>query len=69
MKGVLSKRQRERKRKRGEMNEILGDRMNDWRTFAKKATDEELTEKQKDDKYGDAMLQKKDQEQGLVSLD
>ena len=51
------------------MSKLLGNRMNDWRTFMKKSNDAELYQKQKDDKYGQELLDKLDKERGLLNND
>lgn len=60
MKGVLSKRQRERKRRRDELSKLIGKRMDDWRSFVKKDNDSQLTEEQRDRKEGDKLVKEMD---------
>lgn len=58
---VLSKRQRERKINRRRLNEIMGDRLQDWRNFVKKDNDSRMTEEEKDRKEGDRLVKEMDE--------
>jgi len=60
MKGVLSKSQRERKKRRAELSAILGKRQDDWTQFIKKDTEKNMTEEERDKKEGDKLVAQMD---------
>lgn len=63
---VLSKRQRERKINRRRLNEIMGDRLQNWRNFVKKDNDARMTEEERDRKEGDRLVDEYDEITGLT---
>lgn len=60
MKGVLSKKARQRKRQREILSSIMGKKTDDWTSFIKKDTEKNMTEEERDRKEGDRLVQEMD---------